>query len=268
MFKSRLISSIIIMLMTIITLFFGGNVTFGVIAIISIIGLFELLRVFQLEKTGLGIMAYGGTAVYYLLLYANYHYLNEVFLIGYLMALLVIYVFTFPKYKVLQVSQAFFSMVYVSIMLSYIYRIRTMPLGGILVVLIFISAWGNDTCAYCVGVLFGKHKMAPKLSPKKSIEGAVGGIVGATLLGAVYGYLVSTRMVLVYNPIIVFAATSFAGALISIIGDLTASAIKRNYNIKDYGNLIPGHGGILDRFDSIIFAAPTVYYVMVLLTLS
>lgn len=252
--------------MTVITLFFGGNVTFGVIAMISFVGIFELLRVVRLEQTGLGFMAYAGTAIYYLLQYLNQNDLNELFLIGYLMALLGVYVFTFPKYKAVEVAQAFFSMVYVSVMLSYIYRIRILPLGGILVVLIFISAWGNDTCAYCIGVLFGKHKMSPKLSPKKSIEGAIGGIVGATLLGAIYGYLVSMIVVLAYHPMIVYAATCFVGAMISIIGDLAASAIKRNHDIKDYGTLIPGHGGILDRFDSIIFVAPVVYYVMILLT--
>ena len=125
--------------------------------------------------------------------------------------------------------------------------------------LIFLCSWGCDTCAYCVGVLIGKHKMAPVLSPKKSIEGAVGGVLGAALLGAIYAAATGA-----YNPNpahtpLIYAIICGVGALVSMVGDLAASAIKRQENIKDYGTLIPGHGGILDRFDSVIFTAPVIY---------
>ena len=100
--------------------------------------------------------------------------------------------------------------------------------------------------------------MAPVLSPKKSVEGAVGGVVGAALLGAVYAVIVKTG-------ILEYALICAAGALISMVGDLAASAIKRNQEIKDYGTLIPGHGGIMDRFDSVIFTAPVIYYLAQLL---
>ena len=126
--------------------------------------------------------------------------------------------------------------------------------------LIFLCSWGCDTCAYCVGVLIGKHKMAPKLSPKKSIEGAIGGVAGAALLTILYGFLFQEQMKLSVEYILVLAGISAIGALISMVGDLAASAVKRNYDIKDYGKLIPGHGGILDRFDSVIFTAPIIYY--------
>ena len=104
--------------------------------------------------------------------------------------------------------------------------------------------------------------MTPKLSPKKSVEGAVGGVAGAALAGALYGYLVVESVVSEQQITWIFALISGIGAMISQIGDLAASAIKRNHNIKDYGKLIPGHGGILDRFDSIIFTAPVVYYLI------
>ena len=100
--------------------------------------------------------------------------------------------------------------------------------------------------------------MAPVLSPKKSIEGAIGGITGAALLGMIYGAIIGA-------PLQIYAFICAVGALISMIGDLAASAIKRNQEIKDYGTLIPGHGGILDRFDSVIFTAPVIYYLSVLL---
>ena len=154
----------------------------------------------------------------------------------------------------------FFGLFYVAMMLSFVYQTRMLPQdGGVIVWLIFLSSWGCDTCAYCVGMLIGKHKMAPKLSPKKSIEGGVGGILGAALLGALFALAMNHWAgadVVVWECALICGA----GGAISQIGDLAASAIKRNHDIKDYGKLIPGHGGILDRFDSVIFTAPVIFY--------
>ena len=102
--------------------------------------------------------------------------------------------------------------------------------------------------------------MAPKLSPKKTWEGAIGGILGAALLGFIFGTVFESKINEVVNPSFVCAVACGVGAVISMIGDLCASAIKRNHNIKDYGHIIPGHGGILDRFDSLLFTAPAIYY--------
>ena len=104
--------------------------------------------------------------------------------------------------------------------------------------------------------------MAPVLSPKKSIEGAVGGVVGAAALGAIYAAIFSNHINLSVHPVIAFAVICAIGALISMVGDLAASAIKRNYDIKDYGKLIPGHGGIMDRFDSVIYVAPIIWMLL------
>src|SRR5690606_15027989 len=98
--------------------------------------------------------------------------------IGFLLLLMALYVITYPKYRIEQVMTAFFGLFYVSIMLSYIYQVRILEDGAIVVWLIFIGAWGSDTFAYCAGMLFGKHKIAPKLSPKKSLEGCIGGVIG------------------------------------------------------------------------------------------
>ena len=182
------------------------------------------------------------------------------FVLGVLVVLMFIYVFSYPKYKTEQMLAAFFAVFYVAVMLSFVYRTRMLPMGTYTVWLIFLCSWGCDTCAYCVGVLIGKHKMAPKLSPKKSIEGAVGGVVGAALLAVIYGFVFKDAMGCTTQTIWFMAGICAVGALISMVGDLTASAIKRNYEIKDYGKLIPGHGGILDRFDSVIFTAPIIFY--------
>ena len=171
----------------------------------------------------------------------------------FLILVMAVYVFTYPIFTAEQVMAVFFGFFYVSVMLSYVYQTRMLAEGAVLVWLIFLSSWGCDTCAYCVGMLIGKHKMAPVLSPKKSIEGAVGGVVGAALLGVIYA-------VATHGAMLEYAVICGVGALISMVGDLAASAIKRNQGIKDYGKLIPGHGGILDRFDSVIFTAPVIYY--------
>ena len=113
-------------------------------------------------------------------------------------------------------------------------------------------------------MLIGKHKMAPHLSPKKSIEGGIGGIAGAALLGVLYALAIN-KWGNAGADLVRFAIIGAVGGAASQIGDLAASAIKRNYDIKDYGKLIPGHGGILDRFDSVIFTAPMIYYLSVLL---
>ena len=179
-------------------------------------------------------------------------------LIGALVLLMFVYVFTFPKYHAEQIMAAMFGIIYVGVMLSFIYQTRCLDGGAYHVWLIFISSWGCDTCAYWVGIMMGKHKMTPELSPKKMKEGAVGGILGAALLGAIYGAVTG-------GTVWAYALICAVGGMISMIGDLSASAIKRNQGIKDYGDLIPGHGGILDRFDSVIFTAPNIYFLCVTL---
>jgi phosphatidate cytidylyltransferase len=175
-----------------------------------------------------------------------------------------VYVFAFPKFVSEQVMTAFTCFVYGPVMLSFIYLSRNLENGIYYVWLIFISSWISDTCAYLVGVSIGKHKLAPILSPKKSIEGAAGGILGSALVGALYGYFVIAPRVNNAHVIWILAVISSIGALISQVGDLAASGIKRNHEIKDYGKLIPGHGGVMNRFDSVIFTAPIVYGMLIL----
>lgn len=264
MFKQRLLSGIVLVILAVITLYLGGTVTLIVTAAISLMGMYELLRVIGQEKSALAVIAYSGAILYYLILWLNLEKFILPLSLLVLIMLFAVYVFSFPRFEINQVAMAFFSLFYVTVMMSCIYRIRIMENGAYMIALVFLSAWGNDTLAYCSGMLFGKHKMSPVLSPKKTIEGAVGGVLGAGLLGAIYGAIGQHFILADYNLAMIFALVCAVGGLISIIGDLGASAIKRNYEIKDYSNLIPGHGGILDRFDSIIFTAPVIYYLLVL----
>ncbi len=271
MFWTRLLSGIVLVAVAVVLLVLGGNVLAAGLGVISLIGMFELYRTVDAHKGLLGAVGYVCAAAYWLLLAFSgtpqTDTMPVIFFVAFLILLMAVYVFTFPKYQAGQVMTVFFGLVYVAVMLSYIYRTRTMDGGKLLVWLVFLSSWGCDTCAYCAGMLFGKHKMAPKLSPKKSVEGGIGGIVGAGLLGVIYGAVFQKGLgSALGSPILDCAVICMVGAVISQIGDLAASAIKRNHDVKDYGKLIPGHGGILDRFDSVIFVAPGIYYTIVLLT--
>ncbi len=268
MFKTRLLSGIVLVILALVFIISGGGILFTAMTIISLVGMFELYRVFGIEKKLPGYVGYAACIIYYTqILLKNLELMNPAFatdlvmlFILFLTVLLAVFVFAYPSYNAKEIMAAFFGFFYVAVMLSYLYQTRLLPNGEVTVWLIFLCSWGCDTCAYCVGVLFGRHKMSPILSPKKSVEGAVGGVVGSMLLTALYLSLFSGRMGIGGHQILLFALLSGVAALISMVGDLAASAIKRNYDIKDYGTLIPGHGGIMDRFDSVIITAPIIYY--------
>ena len=258
MFVTRLISGIIMVIIALATIITGGWVLFGVMLLLSLIGVFELYRACEVKNAKqligpMDLVGYLAVLLYYAsIVLADGKYQLTAVIVG-LVMLMFVYVFTYPRYDAEQTMAAFFGLVYVAVMLSFIYQTRMLEGGKFHVWLIFLCAWGCDTCAYCAGRLLGKHKMAPVLSPKKSVEGAVGGFIGAVLLGVIYAVCTG-------GPILIYAIICGVGALISMVGDLAASAIKRNKAIKDYGKLIPGHGGVLDRFDSIIFTAPIIYF--------
>ena len=256
MFKTRLISGIVLVIIALATIISGSWILFFTLLAVSLIGMRELYKVMKVSDehvTVLELVGYLGAVLYYIAMKADFGNYGTMAIIISMILILFVYVFGYPKYHAEQGMAAFFGVVYVAVMLSFIYLTRSLPDGKFLVWLIFLCSWGCDTCAYCVGMLIGKHKMAPVLSPKKSIEGAVGGVAGAALLGVIYAAATQGKMA-------EYALICAVGALISMVGDLAASAIKRNQNIKDYGKLIPGHGGILDRFDSVIITAPVIYY--------
>lgn len=264
MFKTRLLSGILLVIIALVTIITGKDVLFATIAAISLIGMTEIYKVLEISNKLLGYVGYAGAVVYFALIRFGRADLITMFTIAYLIVLMAVYVFTYPKYRSEQIMLAFFGLFYVAVMLSYVYQIRMLEQGAFLVWLVFLCSWGCDTCAYCVGVTMGKHKMAPVLSPKKSVEGGIGGVVGAALLGALYAAAIN-HFANVGADVLTYALICGVGGMISQIGDLAASAIKRNHDIKDYGKLIPGHGGILDRFDSVIITAPIIFYMATML---
>lgn len=265
MFVTRLVSGIILVILAVLFIYSGGIVLSGVLLVLSLIGSFELLRVFGMEKSPISIGVYFVTVSYYVLITLSrifdfdHNTSIVVFLILMMLFYLGIYVFNFKRINGDQVIAGVFIFMYVPFLLSFIFLTRSLSHGIYTVWLIILTSWGCDTFAYCAGMLFGKHKMSPVLSPKKSVEGAVGGILGAMVLSLIFFYVFKEKIGIDENQILVLTLLAGLAAFASMIGDLAASAFKRNYKVKDYGRLIPGHGGVLDRFDSVIVTAPIVY---------
>ena len=145
--------------------------------------------------------------------------------------------------------------------MSCLMNLRMLPYGGGMLLIVMVAAFCSDTMALFAGMLFGKHKLAPKVSPKKTREGAVGGLVGG-VVGMILFRIIFFLVTEVQLHIGWCVLLGLVGAAMGQLGDLSFSAIKREYGIKDYGRLLPGHGGVLDRFDSVIFAAPIVWLIV------
>lgn len=166
----------------------------------------------------------------------------------------------------------YFSGVILFCFYSIIHLKRCLPLGEygydavFFILLVLCFAWGGDTCAYFAGRAFGKHKLAPVVSPNKTVEGAVGGVIGSMVVGllatVIYGFISGKTQTLTVEVnmrhYLIIMAMGAVASVLGILGDLFASAVKRQVGIKDYGTIFPGHGGILDRFDSVMFIAPFV----------
>lgn len=266
MFWTRVLSGVVLVIIALGAFVLGGPVLAAISLGISLIAYLELVKATGIQESGkrwngltvtglLGVLAYYG-AVYF----SGEAAMEHMVLLCVVLVFLFIYVIRFPKYRSEQVFAAFFSFVYAPVMISFMYQTRELPYGAYIVWLILISSWGCDTCAYLVGMLIGKKKIFPVLSPKKSLEGCIGGVVGAMLIGWIFSYFVINPAVEDQSVNLIIVLICGVGAVVSQIGDLAASAIKRNHEIKDYGKLIPGHGGIMDRFDSVIVTAPLIYF--------
>lgn len=164
-----------------------------------------------------------------------------------IMAHLVLVVFKHGKKTYTEILANAFLTIYITMAMGNLWYTKV-HLGIVMMGLIFVCAWSTDTFAYFVGYLFGKHKLIPHVSPKKTIEGAVGGVIGAAIVCSVY-------MGAFNNSAIVGLIFGFIGSIISQLGDLAASAIKRDGDIKDFGWIFPGHGGFMDRFDSVMLVS-------------
>ncbi len=257
--KTRILSAII-MLPLLAVVFFGGRVLLIACFVIGLMGVREFYHGFKSLniKPSFMVANIGILGLYAINMFApeQYNYYLLWFVAVIIMSLLTLFDI---EHKELADAMATLTGIFYVVFLSFhVTLVEQTGEYGILVWLILLTAFGTDIMAYFTGFAIGKHKLAPKISPKKTIEGSIGGILGSVLLCGLFGYFVIPRLLI--HCIII----GVLGGVVSQFGDLTASIFKRKMGIKDYGNLIPGHGGILDRFDSVLFTAPMVYYYIML----
>ncbi len=180
-------------------------------------------------------------------------------LVVYLLLLLICSVFWNDEIKFRDVCHSLFMVVYAVILPMYVSYIRMMNAGTLLVLMTFLGAWMPDTFAYFVGCNLGKHKLIPKVSPNKTVEGSIGAVLGGVITFGIYGLVLDFGFACTISYPAILTLGLLCG-VVAQLGDLSASVIKREYGIKDFGNLMPGHGGLVDRVDSLLFIAPLTYY--------
>lgn len=250
-------------------LIFGNKYLVDVcISVVALMTLYEYFNSFKEQKENKALRWIGYIAS---ILIAFIHIIPQEYILHMILgiipvSILILFaqiILTDMKYNIKDIATTFFGICYIVIFLMFVPLIREMQKGKMLIWFVFIAAWGTDTCAYCIGRNFGKHKFS-KISPNKSIEGCIAGTIGAVILTIIYAGICNN----VWNMTINYILISVIGVVLSLIGqigDFAASSIKRYTGIKDFSNLIPGHGGMLDRIDSVIFIAPFAYFLLMLI---
>ncbi len=266
MLFSRIISAIIGILILIFVIFMGGWVFKLALMLVALLGLFEFYSVLQRGKIKFTNIA-GFVSAVLIFIVTDLNMKDKFF---YILLITIIFLFILSilskKYAFNDIMVTILGLVYPTLSFITILLISKIdyPINNLALALLFLLTWSSDTFAYFSGMLLGRHKLSPDLSPKKTIEGAVGGVIGTIIISVIcwgitsfyYDFSISW-----YH----FLVIGLMCGIFSQFGDLSASLIKRNYDAKDFGHIMPGHGGILDRFDSILFTAPLIYIYFTLL---
>lgn len=265
--RTRIISAVILLPLVLLVMAIGGQALYVTLCVATLLGYFEFFRAVQMtERTykALAVLHAVLSYVFYWNGHMQYWYVLNILLI---LLMLAFYAFSFPRIKITDMAYTFFAVFYILFLMMAIAFVRDHAFyGNWMVWLIFAIAFGSDSSAYFVGVNFGKRKLVPNLSPNKTVEGAIGGLLGTGLIAFIFGILMY-----LYGPFTdwgqvgLLFGVGLVGSGIAQIGDLVGSAMKRHTGIKDFGNTIPGHGGILDRLDSILVVAAFVYMMQQLL---
>ena len=260
MIDKRVISAVIAIPLLLFFAITGGIIfKIGIMAI-SAIALYEYVNVYKNN---------GDKVISWILILGYLLYYLTIILAGQKLILPIIYIIVLVsmavpifsrRYTVISSALTITGFIYIVNFFGLLILIRDHSSGGYLIWLVFIISWFCDTFAYYTGRLLGRKKLCPQVSPKKTVEGSIGGIAGS-IFGVILWSCLSSNISFEWYHLILLG---LLGGAVSQIGDLSASLIKRYVGVKDYGNIMPGHGGILDRFDSILFTAPIVYYYIVL----
>ena len=275
--KTRIITGIIGFPLLMATLVFGGFPLFFVVWAATIFSMYEYFHAIETAgKRPFKIIGYCSTIMFPF--FGIYNFFPDIYsklsglfwgiiiLAGVILlyAMYTTCVVRSEVYSFEDIAHTLFSIIYICVPFFLILPIYYGDNGKWLIWILFIIAWGTDISAYFIGIFFGKHKITPKLSPKKSWEGFFGGLAGSTILMTIYGFMLSTRIETF--DWWVYSILGLVLSLVSQFGDWFASSIKRKANIKDFGNILPGHGGFIDRCDSIIFIIPLVYIFTIFVT--
>ncbi len=254
MLRTRVISGVIGALVLIAVLLCGATVLRIAIGLVSMLMVFELFRAVKL-RSWIVLPA----ASFAALLSADVFpsaYISAALCV-YLLIMLSVMLFSYKSLHTQDIALATLFSLFIGLFMGCLTKIRMAEGGAYWIWLVFLGAWGCDIFAYFTGSMFGSRKLMPAVSPKKTIEGAIGGTLGASICFLLFGLFAGSGLGDVH-PVTLFFAGAVA-ALCGQLGDLTASVIKRQHGIKDYGKIMPGHGGAMDRFDSVLFVAPAMY---------
>lgn len=251
----RVISSVVAIPILLAVVIAGGLWFKIAIGLVACIGMYELYKAVSKKLKPVHLLGFVMEIMYIAFIDKGLSITYfEMFFMAITLLILMCLIFLHRTNNVIDGAVTIFGFAYVGMLMSCAYQIRAEHFA--LVWLPFMCAWGSDTGAYLVGRKIGKHKLAPALSPHKSIEGSIGGMISAAILCGLYCWL-SGKFDLKLIP--AFCLIGVVGSIFGQLGDLAASSIKRYTGIKDYGHIMPGHGGVLDRFDSVLFTLPIIY---------
>ena len=253
--SARVITSLIGLPVLIAVIVVGGHLLTFAVLLLTLIALHELFKGFRsLEIHAMERLTALTVSAIYLGYVLNLNAIFYLFVVSLFVIMLMLINLFGKALHIYDISVTALGFLYVVLPFFHIVLVNQFN-SLFFISLVFLLAWVSDTCAYFAGRFFGKHKLLPSVSPKKTVEGAVGGVLGTVILVTVFAAVLEPSFIWFAVPLGLF------GSISGQIGDLIASKIKRIMGIKDYGNLFPGHGGVLDRFDSIMMTAPIVYYV-------
>lgn len=273
--KQRVLSGVVIAVVAISVLLLMNTVVFPIVwTVLAVMAVYEIEKVTQIKNKALMILSLVFSALF--CLNESFGFVDvsySVVLAVYVLIMLTIMLIGYDITKFEHVAVAFFASVAVPFAFSIFVYLRDInensggkfskTEGVYLILLVLVCSWLTDVFAYFTGRAFGKHKLCPKISPKKTVEGAIGGIIIPAVINIIVlavfekfffdGTVIPYWAMLIISPVLSVA---------SMLGDLSASTIKRNFGVKDFSNLIPGHGGIMDRFDSCLFVLPAIYVIV------
>ncbi|MGI6548877.1 MAG: phosphatidate cytidylyltransferase [Syntrophomonadales bacterium] len=249
--KERVLSAAVGIPAILLLAWLGGYYWMTLAILAAFIGLYEFYR--GIKAGGHSPVWLAGCLVLVWALTLNSSAWNHILGVASLLLSVIILVILYPRYHIIDLAISWFGALYVGILMGYIWKLGTLHNHFWIILFALLLTWASDTGAYFAGKAWGKRKLAPKLSPNKTWEGFIGGFLATILVSAAGCWIIPGYSLYQYIGI------GIAVGLIAPIGDLFASGVKRGFNIKDFGRLIPGHGGVLDRLDSFMCVAPLIY---------